>query len=96
VTYTVRIADSAENDLIAACRYIAQHSPENAERWYSGMVSTIQSLADMPERCPIAPESEAFDQTIRHLIVGNYRCLHIVRDAIVYVLHVRQAKQRRR
>ena len=93
--FTVRIADAAQEDLIAACQYIARHSPENAERWYAGMVSAIQSLAEMPERCPIAPESVAFDQTIRHMVVGNYRCLYVVRESTVYVLHVRQSKQRR-
>jgi hypothetical protein len=56
----------------------------------------IATLAEMPERCPIAVENEAVDQEIRHLVFSNYRVLFTVAHESVQVLHVRNAATERK
>jgi hypothetical protein len=47
-----------------------------------------------PERCPLAPEDEKFEEAeIRHLVVGVYRTLFTVGGSTVFVLHIRHGSR---
>jgi len=52
----------------------------------------IASLATFPERCPLAPENEAFPFETRHLLYGRrphiYRVIFKVESDTVYILHI--------
>ncbi|HXJ92353.1 MAG TPA: type II toxin-antitoxin system RelE/ParE family toxin [Terriglobia bacterium] len=92
--YRVIITPQAEGDLRAAYRYIRRHAPEATRKWLKGARKKIRTLAFYPERCPLAPESTAFDEPIRELLYGSgnrgtYRVLFTVLDKAVYVLHIR-------
>lgn len=89
--YRVEFTDSAEADADAAYSWIAERAPEAAVRWFEELERRVASLVSFPERCPLAPESAAFGQEIRHPIFGNYRLLFTVTGRVVYVLHVRHA-----
>ena len=89
MNYTVEVTESAERDAHEAYAYIAADSPVNAHRWFGALFEAIESLASFPERCAAAPESEAVEERVRHLVFGKYRVLFIVRGSTVYVLHVR-------
>lgn len=52
--------------------------PEAAERWFRGLVQAINSLEDLPERCPVIPEREEFSFEIRHLIYFSHRIIFCV------------------
>src|SRR5512133_2047560 len=84
---------SAAADLEAAYLWLAERSPEAAAAWYNGAVDAVLSLEAFPERCPLAPESDAFDHEIRQLLHGKrqhaYRILYEVTGQTVRVLHVR-------
>lgn len=57
----VLLTDLARNDLDSACAWWAKNrSSEQAERWYFELIDTIQSLADNPQRYPLADENESF------------------------------------
>lgn len=95
-TYKVEISPAAENDIEEITDYIAGNSVIDALRWYELTKAIITTLAEMPERCPIAVENEAVDQEIRHLVFGKYRVLFTVAHGSVQVLHVRSAAMERK
>jgi plasmid stabilization system protein ParE len=77
-------------------------SPIKASQWYSGLIQAIESLSQMPKRCPLARENEYFSQEIRQLLYGrgrnSYRVLFTILEkpdmSIVRILHIRHASQR--
>ncbi len=96
MTYRVIVTPAAESDLRTAYRYIRSQAPRAARDWIRRARHTAKSLAHHPERCPMAPESASFDQTIRELLFGSgnrgtYRFLFVVfeEEKSVYILHVR-------
>jgi plasmid stabilization system protein ParE len=94
MTYRVIITPQADTDLRTVCRYISSQAPGAARDWIRRARQSAKSLAQRPERCPLAPESAWFEQPIRQLLFGKgnrgtYRLLFVVLDKSVYVLHVR-------
>ena len=49
----------------AAYEWIAERAPLTAARWYNRLLQAIESLADYPARCSLAPEDEFFPEEIR-------------------------------
>ena len=89
--YKVEISPAAESDIEEITDHIARDSIIDALRWYELTKDVVATLAEMPERRPIAVENEAVDQEIRHLVFGNYRVLFTVVAESVQILHVRNA-----
>ena len=92
----------AEGEADSAFLRISQiTSPEKARQWYEGLLKAIESLSEMPKRCPLAREDRYFSQEIRQLLYGknrnSYRILFtIIEDnkaATVRILHIRHAAQ---
>ncbi|MGA9963599.1 MAG: type II toxin-antitoxin system RelE/ParE family toxin [Terriglobales bacterium] len=71
MTYRVIVTPAAEGDLRTAYHYIRGQAPDAARRLDSAGASECESLAQRPERCPLAPESASFDQPIRELFFGS-------------------------
>jgi plasmid stabilization system protein ParE len=86
--YRVRITRTAERDIEEAWAFIAQDSPEEAEKFISGLEEQVQTLERFPERCPLIPENEILGARYRHLIYGKYRSVFRVAGKTVYVLRV--------
>ena len=95
--YRVITQPSAEAGADEAFRWLYEHSPEAAARWYRGLRQAIESLAEYPQRCPLAPENRYFGEEIRHLLYGRrrgvYRILFTIQDDTVSVLYVRHSAQ---
>jgi plasmid stabilization system protein ParE len=93
--YRVEIAPEAEQEIRDAYLWIRGDSPANAARWRLGLLEAVRSLSQQPTRCPLAPESVAFQQDIRQLIYGRrggvYRVLFVIGDETVSILHIRHA-----
>ena len=93
MNYRVVIEAPARDDLEAITLWLAQHSEEEARKWYWRVKKAIESLAQSPARCPLAPENRHFDEEIRHLLHGRhryvYRILFAIRGTTVHVLHSR-------
>jgi plasmid stabilization system protein ParE len=99
MTYRVILTPEAEDDLRTAYRYIRSRAPRAAREWLRRARQSIKTLSHHPERCPLAPESASFDESIRELLfgVGNrgtYRFLFIVDAKRVYILHIRHGSMR--
>lgn len=93
MAYQIKITAPAENDVYAAFERIRSVAPSVAERWLRGIFKTIFSLKEMPERCPLIPESEALGLEIRHLLHGKKTSLYriifdIQNDSLVRILRV--------
>lgn len=90
--YTVRVTANAERDADAAYRWLAKRT-SHAEKWIDGLEAAIEGLSEFLTRCPLARENNEFDDEVRQLLYGKsphvYRVLFIVRNNLVYVLHVR-------
>ena len=93
MAFRVEITEEAERDAHAILDWlISQQAGESGLRWFEGLEKAIASLATFPERCPLAPENEAFPFETRHLLYGRrphiYRVIFKVEGDTVYILHI--------
>jgi plasmid stabilization system protein ParE len=98
MSYRVIIQPNAEVELDAAYEYRRARAPQAVARWFAGFVEAINSLAELPERCPLAPENGHFPEEIRQLLYGTrrdaFRILFTIQGDAVHVLHIRHGAQR--
>ena len=91
--YQVEITATAEAELREAYLWIREDSRERATRWQKGVLTQIERLETLPERCLLAPENAFFADEIRQLLYGRrsgvYRILFTIEKNTVYVLHIR-------
>lgn len=93
MTYRVEVTERAQADTESAYAWIAANiSPEQAERWYRGLLRQIATLSKLARRCPLADESDRFPHELRVLLYGKrrntYRIIFTIEDETVYVLFV--------
>lgn len=96
MSYQVIILPSAEDDIVQAASEMSQYAGINvAADWVASLQTAINTLAEFPLRCPLAPEDAHFSSSIRQLLHGKkrqqYRVLYTVQPDAVYILHVRHA-----
>lgn len=99
MAFRVETSAEAELDAISILEWLlAQHAGDAGLRWFMAMDDAIASLADFPERCPLAPETTRFPFEVRQLLYGKrphaYRILFTIRGDTVYVLHIRHGRRR--
>lgn len=81
--YRIEISSVAEAEADSAFLRLSQIvSPTRANQWYAGLLQAIESLSQMPKRCPLARENEYFSQEIRQLLYGRGR--NSYRNSIYY------------
>ena len=104
MAYRVDLTPRAVLDIEEAFEYIDQAAPTRAKHWLLGLMDAVYSLEDMPERFPVAPESEDLGKEIRHALYGKrtgiYRIIfRIYKDApgegVVRVICVRHGARDR-
>ena len=86
--FRVRITRTAERDIEEAWDFIAEDSPEEAEKFIRRVEEQIATLERFPERCPLIPENEILGTRYRHLLYGHYRSVFRIAGKTVYVLRV--------
>jgi plasmid stabilization system protein ParE len=94
--FVVRVTRRAASNLGEIAEWLAAEGrPQAAERWLDSIHGALSSLSDYPARFPLAPEDgEVRGPEIRHIVLGNYRVLFLIREPDVFVLHVRHASRR--
>ena len=101
MTYRVIVTRRAERDMHDAAEWWSTNrSPEQANRWLSGIERHLRSLAQTPRRCAAAAESDRFPFELRELHYGpgrrsTHRLLFTIADELVLVLAVRHVAQDR-
>ena len=76
MAYQIKITAPAEDDIYSAFDRIKKVAPSVSEKWLRGIFKSIFTLTEMPDRCPMAPESEALGLPIRHLLYGKKTAIH--------------------
>jgi plasmid stabilization system protein ParE len=72
MAFHVEIQPQAFDDLDSIAKFIKTSSSfATAEKWFNGIMGEIASLEEMPERCPIAPESDDLPRQVRVLLHGR-------------------------
>ncbi|HEX6746447.1 MAG TPA: type II toxin-antitoxin system RelE/ParE family toxin [Longimicrobium sp.] len=94
IYYGVIVQPRAERDIEQAYRFRARQNRAAADRWLDEILVGIESLEEMPSRCPVAPESAYVDREVRHLIHREHRIIFLVQERHVRVLTVRHAARK--
>lgn len=89
MTFQVLLQPEAESGINQSYDWLAEQSPTAADEWLSRIENACNSLSELPERCPLAPESDFFDVPIRQLISANHRILFTIEKSVVHILHIR-------
>lgn len=94
--FKVILMPNAQEEIQRAFDWLEEEDPVHAEKWIREIQTRILGLSTLPESHAIAPESEAFECEIRHLLVGKgipWRVFFTVNGDRVQVLHVRHGRQ---
>jgi plasmid stabilization system protein ParE len=88
MAFRVSVSAKAKRDLDGILAWLlAEEAGETGLRWFQGLKNALASLANLPERCPLAPENRHKPHT--------YRILFTIEADIVTILHVRHGRRRR-
>lgn len=94
---SVRVTEHVESAILEYLDYLAfdQQVPQVAQDMFERLLTAETSLETFPHRCPIAPEDEFFEFTVRMLIVTSALLLYRVDDdaKIVTILGFRHGRQ---
>ncbi len=97
MAFQVEITPIAEAQIERAYRWYRERNPGFADSWFRGLMNTIATLQEQPQRCALAVEHEIFPEEVRQLLYGKaknvYRVLFTIRDDTVYTLYVRHSSQ---
>lgn len=101
MTYNVVITPEASRQMEAAAGWWArERSEEQARQWYAGIRGAVATLAEWPERHPLAAEHADFGHELRELHYGlgrraTHRVIFTITKQSVVVIAVRHAAQDR-
>lgn len=95
MSHTLTISARAMADIRATVAWLSQRSSSAAARWHGSVLAAIRTLADNPERCPLADEAVALGVDLRQMLYGRrrnvYRVLFTIDGQTVNILRVRHA-----
>ncbi|HET7230097.1 MAG TPA: type II toxin-antitoxin system RelE/ParE family toxin [Longimicrobium sp.] len=89
--YTVRVSRPASGQIGETYEFLREGDPAYADRWLAGLYETFATLASLPNRGRIAPESPQSGRTIRQLLYRKYRITYAVLDGRVNITGVRHS-----
>jgi toxin ParE1/3/4 len=87
-TFRVEITPSAELDIAEIWDYISQDSPDNVDSFIQRITEQVDSLEQLPERCPLIAENRILETSYRHLIYGHYRTIFRIAGQTVIILRI--------
>src|SRR2546427_9548998 len=99
MAFRVKISAQAERDADAILEWLlSQHTGQAGIDWFLALDPAFASLAEFPERCPIAPETTRFPFEVRQLFYGRkphiYRILFTIEGDCVHILHIRHGRRK--
>ena len=72
MAFRVEVSDQAERDADSILEWLlSQHAGQAGTDWFLALDDAFASLAEFPERCPIAPENTRFPFEVRQLLYGR-------------------------
>ena len=91
--YKVKIYPAAQSDLRDIVDYLNTLSPDAAIRYYDLIIEKAGSLATMPERCPLAKDTQLRLRGYRTLLVKNYIVFYVINGKTVEIRRVLYARR---
>lgn len=91
--FKLNIFPSAQKDLREIVDYINTLSPQAAISYYDLIVEKIGSIADMPERCPLAKDIQLRLRGYRTLHVKNYIVFYVVKGDVIEIRRILYARR---
>ena len=91
--FKIKIFPSAQKDLREIVDYINTLSPQAAIKYYDLIVEKIDSIANMPERCQLAKDTQLRLRGYRTLHVKNYIVFHVVKGDVVEIRRILYARR---
>jgi plasmid stabilization system protein ParE len=96
--FSIIVTATAKREADEAFVWLRERTEVYAIEWFNGLVDAVEELSEFPSRWPIAREPEIHGQKIRQMLYGRrphiYRVLFLIRDNVVYVLHIRHGARR--
>lgn len=94
MTFDVVHLPQAEADLDEILAWLHERSPTGAATWFRRWLEVEDLLRRRPASQALAPENSDHEEEIRNVIFKTrrgkkYRCLFLIREETVYVLHIR-------
>jgi len=86
--YKVKILPKAQEDMLEIVDYLNSLSETIALRYYDLLVEKISSLSDMPERCPLARDTQLRLRGYRYLIVEKYLVFFVILGNAVQIRRI--------
>ncbi|MCB1076214.1 MAG: type II toxin-antitoxin system RelE/ParE family toxin [Verrucomicrobiae bacterium] len=97
MTHEIEYTERARLHLLETIDWIAERSPDAAERWAESLFRAIEGLRKNPERFGFDRENGRHDFEIRRLLFGKrrgqYRILFTINGNRVIILDVRHSLQ---
>jgi len=98
--YRVVISEPAEGDMQQAHDWWAENrSSKEAALWFDQIMITIDTLKEMPDRCPVSPLNDIAPADLHELHFGvssrrTHRIIFKIEENTVTILRVRHHAQR--
>jgi plasmid stabilization system protein ParE len=76
MTFQVELTPVAEIQIEQSYQWYRDRSPEFTDRWFRGLMNTIATLQEKPQRCTLAVEHEIFRFFLKkfaNCFLGNLR-----------------------
>jgi len=98
MAYRVEFLPGARSDLERICRRLILEAPIRGSEWLDGLERSIQSLGNLPERCPVIGRLSTSNDLVRRLLYGRYPHIykiyyHLVSET-VEIMHIRHGARK--
>ncbi|MBS3947470.1 MAG: type II toxin-antitoxin system RelE/ParE family toxin [Dethiobacter sp.] len=86
--FRVKILAKAQEDMDEIADYLNTLSPQAALRLFDLLANKINSLSDMPERCPLARDTQLRLRGYRYLTVESYLVFFVIIEDVVQIRRI--------
>ncbi|MBS3886846.1 MAG: type II toxin-antitoxin system RelE/ParE family toxin [Firmicutes bacterium] len=91
--YKVIILAKAQEDMDEIVDYLNTLSPQAALRYYDLLVKKINSLSEMPKRCPLARDTQLRLRGYHYLVVESYIVFFVIIGDLVQIRRILFGRQ---
>ena len=91
--YKVNIFPTAQDDMRDIVDYLNTLSHDVAVRYYDLIIENIGTLTTMPERCPLAKDTQLRMRGYRTLLVKNYIVFYVINGKTVEIRRILFARR---
>ncbi|MGJ8694675.1 MAG: type II toxin-antitoxin system RelE/ParE family toxin [Verrucomicrobiaceae bacterium] len=97
--YEIVFSPTALEDLESTLTWLAGEAPEKVAEWYEAIKTHIETLRQLPEAHPLAPENglwgnEELRQLLFQAFPSKYRIIFSVNKKTVQILSIRHGSRR--